>query len=432
MTPFEMAAAVKVMAAVFTYLNYTLLRLPTAIGATGLTLVASLLLILVGLAVPRVEQYAGSVVQQIDLKQAFLNGMLGFMLFAGALHIDLRELAARRWPIAVLSTVGVLLSTAIVAGLVWGALHLVGVPVRPIYCLLFGALIAPTDPIAVMAILRQAGVPRELEVTIAGESLFNDGVGVVAFLAILEIAAGEGGGAGHLIGLFAWETLGGAVFGFLAGWVVYRMLRSVDNYQLEVLLSVALVAGGYAAANAMHMSGPIAMVVAGLLIGNYGRAYAMSKTTQENLDTFWELIDEVLNATLFVIIGLEVLALKLTGPYLLIGLSAIPIVLFARLVSVSVPLAFVARWGAFPPRTTRILTWGGLRGGISVALALSIPKQLDGVPVAERDIIIAMTYMVVLFSILVQGITLGPLARWWLRDDVGITPGGEDGDFKGV
>ena len=245
MTTFEMAAGVIVLAAVFSYLNYRLLGLPTAIGATALTLAASLLLILVGLVLPGVERYAGSVVKQIDLQQAFLHGMLGFMLFAGAMHIDLRELAARRWPIAVLSTVGVLLSTAIVGFLTWALLNAVGVPARPIYCLLFGALIAPTDPIAVMAILRQAGVPRELEVTIAGESLFNDGVGVVIFLALLELAGGEAdASAAHILGLFAWEAIGGAVFGLIVGWVVYRMLRSVDNYQLEVLLSVALVAGG--------------------------------------------------------------------------------------------------------------------------------------------------------------------------------------------
>ncbi len=289
-------------------------------------------------------------------------------------------------------------------------------PARPIYCLLFGALIAPTDPIAVMAILRQAGVPRDLEVMIAGESLFNDGVGVVVFLALLELATGESdGGSAHILGLFAWEAVGGAVFGFATGWLAFRMLWSVDNYRLEVLVSVALVAGGYAMANALHMSGPIAMVVAGLLIGNHARAHAMSPTTQENLDTFWELIDEVLNAVLFVIIGLEVLALTLTGPYLLIGLAAIPMVLLARLVSVKAPLSFVARWGAFPQNTVRMLTWGGLRGGISVALALSIPlRDPSGEPVAERDVILAMTYMVVVFAILVQGITLGPLARWWL------------------
>jgi CPA1 family monovalent cation:H+ antiporter len=281
--------------------------------------------------------------------------------------------------------------------------------------LLFGALISPTDPIAVIAILRQAGVPKDMEITIAGESLFNDGVGVVIFLGLLEIATGSGEfGVGHLAILFLWEAVGGAAFGFVLGWVTYRMLRSVDNYKVEVLLSVALVAGGYALVDALHMSGPIAMVVAGLLIGNVGRTFAMSPTTVDHLDDFWELIDEVLNAVLFVLIGLTVLSLTFTGLYLLMGLLAIPIVLLARLASVSGPLAMMNRWIKFAPYTTHILTWGGLRGGISVALALSIPVQVQDRPVADRDVLIALTYVVVVFSVLVQGLTVGSLTRRWL------------------
>ncbi len=267
-----------------------------------------------------------------------------------------------------------------------------------------------------MAILRQAGVPKDLEITIAGESLFNDGVGVVVFVGLLELATGQVGlDPGHLVGLFLWEVVGGAALGFGLGWVVYRMLRSVDNYQVEVLLSVALVAGGYALTNALHMSGPIAMVVAGLLIGNRGRMYAMSQTTVEHLDTFWELIDEVLNAVLFVLIGLEVLALTVTRQYLLIGLLSIPVVLLARLAAVAGPVVVLSRWCAFTRGTIRVLTWGGLRGGISVALALSIPVHVEGLLVPERNALLTLTYVVVVFSILVQGLTLGPLTRWWLR-----------------
>lgn len=415
MNYFELAATLIVLAAVFSYLNYTILKLPPAIGLMVLSLIASLLLVLIGTAIPSAEQRAKALVQSIDLNQTFLHGMLGFMLFAGALQINLTELAARKWPVAILSTVGVIASTAIVGLLTWAALSAIGITIRPIYCFLFGALISPTDPIAVMAILHQAGVPKETEITIAGESLFNDGVGVVVFLGLLEIASGQVGfDPLRLTELFLWEALGGALLGFGAGWLTYRLLRSVDNYKVEVLLSLALVAGGYALADHLHMSGPIAMVVAGLLIGNHGRAYAMSATTIENLDTFWELIDEVLNAVLFVLMGLEVLALTLTGHYLLAGLVAIPIVLFGRFLSVWGPIAFLRRRGKFPPSTVRLLTWGGLRGGISVALALGIPSHLDGEVVPEREVLVALTYVVVVFSILAQGLSLGTLTKYWL------------------
>lgn len=415
MTVFEVAAFLITLAAIFSYLNATILKLPPAIGLMAMSLAGSLLLVLIGLAVPSIEKQARDIVHRIDLQQAFLHGMLGFMLFAGSLHINLPELAARKWAILVLSTIGVLISTVVVGLLSWALLHAVGIEARFIYCLLFGALISPTDPIAVMAILRQAGVPKAMEIKIAGESLFNDGVGVVVFLGLLEIATGDVGfNPVHLAELFVWEAVGGAVMGFVLGWIAYRMLRSVDNYQVEVLLSLALVAGGYALVNRMHMSGPIAMVVAGLLLGNVGRAYAMSPTTVQHLDTFWELLDEILNAVLFVLIGLEVLALALTGEYLLVGLVAIPLVLFSRFVSVGIPLLLMRRRGRFSRATVRVLTWGGLRGGISVALALSLPREVNGAPVHERDAILAMTYVVVVFSILVQGLTLGPLTGYWL------------------
>ena len=416
MTMFELGACLITLAAILSYLNYKLLGLPSAIGLMALSLAGSLILVLIGLAVPQIERGAGDLVRQIDLNQAFLNGMLGFMLFAGSLHIKLNELASRKWTIVTLSTVGVIISTLVVGVLSWGLLHATGIPARLIVCLLFGALISPTDPIAVMAILRQAGVPKDTEIKIAGESLFNDGVGVVVFLGLLEIATGSvEPDALHLAQLFLWEAIGGAGMGLLIGWIAYRMLRSVDNYQVEVLLSLALVAGGYALVNRLHMSGPIAMVIAGLLIGNHGRAYAMSPRTIERVDTFWELLDEILNAVLFVLLGLEVLALQFTGRYLAIGLLAIAGVLFARLVSVGLPILAMRRRGRFARHTIRILTWGGLRGGISVALALSLPREVMGEPLIERDAILSMTYVVVVFSILIQGLTVGPLARRWLR-----------------
>jgi CPA1 family monovalent cation:H+ antiporter len=307
-------------------------------------------------------------------------------------------------------------------------LSLLGIEMRLIYCLLFGALISPTDPIAVLGLVKQIGVPKTLEVEIAGESLFIDGIGVVVFLGLLGIATGEHGiEPGHLAVLFLREAVGGARFGFAIGLLVYWMLKSVDNYQVEILLSLGLVAGGYALADALHLSGPIAIVVAGLLIGNHGRSFAMSRKTVEHLDLFWELIDEILNAVLFVVLGPEVLVVTFSGKYLAAGLLAIPVVLLARLVSVGLPIWVLRRWQPFDGCTVRVLTWGGLRGGISVAMALSLPVQAAGTHRVEREVILVITYIVVTFSILVQGLTIGPLTRRWLAAPV-LVPRAEQGD----
>jgi len=310
----------------------------------------------------------------VDFNRTVLHGLLGFLLFAGSLHIDLAALA-RRWAlVGALATVGVVVSEAIVGGLAYLLLSGLGLPARPHYCLMFGSLIAPTDPIAVLAMLKQAHAPKELEVTVAGESLFNDGVGVVLFLALLHAAtAGQDVTLGGMAGAFAREAVGGAVFGLALGAVFYLLFRSVDAYQVEVLLSLALVAGGYALAERLHLSAPIAVVVAGLVIGNPGRALAMSDTTRDRLDGFWELVDEILNAVLFVLIGLEVLALSFTGRFLAVRLALVPAVLFARLVSVAGPVALFRRRTPIGRYTVRLLTWGGLRGGLSVAMALAVP-----------------------------------------------------------
>ncbi|MGH7222186.1 MAG: cation:proton antiporter [Gemmataceae bacterium] len=412
---FDLIAALLVMAAILSYLNYRLLKLPSTIGLMALTLLASVAVVAIGRVVPQLRIQAQQFITQLQLDKTLLHGMLGFLLFAGAIHLDLGELRRHKIAIAVLATVGVLLSTALVGSLTWLMLSLLGAPIALIYCLLFGALISPTDPIAVLALLKNIGAPRSLEIKIAGESLFNDGVGVVVFLGLLEIAIGEQGfHAGRLGLLFLREAGGGAAFGLAAGLLAYGLLRSVDNYQVEILLSLALVAGGYALADALHLSGPIAMVVAGLLIGNHGRSFAMSPTTAKNLDLFWELIDEILNAVLFVLLGLEVLVLTFTDKYLLAGLLAIPIVLLARFVSVSIPIWTMQRWQPFTPGSIRVLTWGGLRGGISVAMALALPKEAEGKPIPEREIILVITYVVVVFSILVQGLTIGPLTQRWL------------------
>lgn len=420
MSWFDLIAVLLVLTAGFSYLNFRLLKLPSSIGLMALTLLTSVAVVVVGQVAPALHGQARAFVAQFPLDQALLHGMLGFLLFAGALQIDLSEFRRHKVAIAVLATVGVLISTALVGSLTWLMLWLLGIAMPFVFCLLFGALISPTDPVAVLALLKRFGAPVQLEIKIAGESLFNDGVGVVVFTGLSEAALGaQGLDAGHLGLLFLREAVGGAALGLAAGLFVYGLLRSVDNYQMEIMLSLALVAGGYALAEALHVSGPIAMVVAGLLIGNHGRSFAMSPTTVKNLDLFWELIDEFLNAVLFVLLGLEMLILAFTGRYLCAGLLAIPIALLARFLAVGIPVWALQRWKPFTVGAIRVLTWGGLRGGLSVAMALSIPSRAAGKPIPEREIILAITYVVVVFSILVQGLTIGRLTRRWLKENAG-------------
>ena len=411
----DFIAVLLVLAAGFSYLNHRLLRLPTTVGLMALTLIASLGAVGVGFVFPAIELQAASFVRQIDFNEAVLHGMLGFLLFAAALHIDLGDVIQQRAAITLLATLGVVISTVLVGGLAWSLLGLAGIHTSPIYCLLFGALISPTDPIAVLALLKRLGIPKPLESIIAGESLFNDGVGVVVFLALLQmVVSGNGLEPRHVAMLFVREAVGGAAFGLAAGFVAYRLIKSIDNYHVEILLSLALVAGGYALAEALHLSGPIAMAVAGLLIGNHGRILAMSPRTVEQLDLFWELIDEILNAVLFVLLGLEVLAFTFTSRFLVAGLVAVPVVLLARLVSVALPVALISRRQSIESCAVRVLTWGGLRGALSVAMALALPREIGGVAIPEREAIVVATYVVVVFSILVQGMTIGPLTRRWL------------------
>ena len=420
---FDVGAALIVLAALFSYLNHRWLRLPATIGLMALALAFSLGVLLVGLAVPAVREGAVSLLAHVDFDDTLMNGMLGLLLFAGALHVDLEDLREQAGVIAVLSTIGVLLSTFLTGGLAWLLLDgLLGVPAPFVLCLVFGALIAPTDPIAVLGILKTAGAPRSLSTKIAGESLFNDGIGVVVFLTLLGVAGlGAGHGevtAGSVARTFAQEALGGAAFGLAIGWMAYRLLRSVDAYTVEILLSLALVMGGYSVAQALHLSGPIAMVVAGLLIGNQGRSHAMSDQTRDHLDLFWELIDEILNAVLFVLIGLEVLILPFEAKWLVAGLAAIVIALMARGIAVGVPVRLMSLRRSFTPHAVKMLTWGGLRGGISVALVLSLRSLLGPEHAALSDALLFMTYCVVAFSILVQGLTVGPLLkRLGLREE---------------
>ncbi len=403
---FNILAILITLTAVFSYVNYRYIRLPTTIGVMLIALLMSLLLNFVDSYGFGMKQHAEKLLQSIDFDKTLLHGMLSFLLFAGALHININDLWERRWSIGSLATLGTLISTFLVGTLTWWGLGLFGLKMSYLYCLLFGALISPTDPIAVLSILKTTDVPKSLEMKIAGESLFNDGIGVVAFLVILEIAVGTHGvSAGHIGLLFVREALGGAVCGLVLGYLAYLMLKSVDNYQVEVMITLALVAGGYALAGALHLSGPIAVVVAGLLIGNQGRLLAMSEGTRYQLDLFWELVDEILNAVLFVMIGLEILILSFTQQYFQLSLLIIPIVIISRFIAVAVPITLLSPFRPFSPGAVRVMTWGGLRGGISVALALSIP------PCPERHMILAITYAVVIFSILVQGVTIKPLVK---------------------
>jgi CPA1 family monovalent cation:H+ antiporter len=405
MSFFAAAAILISLTALFSWANEKVLRLPTPVGVMVGALITSLGLVAFG--GPGLLVWAEKGLGTVAFDQLFSQGMLSFLLFAGSLHVNLGDLERQKWPILTLSTVSVVLSTVLTAVLVWGALRLLGFAFPFSAALLFGALISPTDPIAVLAILRRAAVPKDLETLITGESLFNDGVGVVVFTVVLGLTGGAEGahGLGGAALLFLEEAVGGVAFGLALGYLAYRMLKSVDNYTVEVLITLAVVSGGYALALYIHTSGPIAMVVAGLLIGNHGRLFAMSSRTRERLDTFWEMTDEILNAVLFVLIGLELVVIKLTTGLAEAALVAVPLVLLARLLSVGVPIGAMRLRRSFPARTVRLMTWGGLRGGISVALALSVPHG------PSRSLIVALTYGVVVFSILAQGLTISRLAR---------------------
>ena len=395
------------LSALFAYINHRFIGLPTTIGVMLIAMLSSILVCAAGwLGFTGIEQQAANFLGSIDFNVTLMNGMLSFLLFAGALHVNLEDLAKLKWTILILATVGVCISTAIVGFLTYQLLQLLGINIGFIYCLLFGALISPTDPVAVMATVKRLGVSKELETKIAGESLFNDGVGVVIFLVLLSLLNSPNGlDVGHAVTLFLEEAVGGVVYGVVLGGIGYYLLKSIDNYLVEILITLALVMGGYTLALAIHTSGPIAVVVAGLLIGNQGRLLAMSDKTRQHLDEFWELIDELLNIVLFVLIGLEILILPFNSAWLFAGLLAIPIVVGTRFLSVGIPMQMIKLRRTFAPHVIKILTWGGLKGGISVALALSLPEG------EARDVFLVMTYVIVIFSIVVQGLTVGPLIK---------------------
>ncbi len=421
LSAFEVAAILVVVATAFGYLNHRLIRLPHTIGLTIMGAVASL--VLVGLDTLWPAAGLGWTVQaflaDVDFRETLLDGMLSFLLFAGALHVDLGNLLRRKWVVAILATVGVLISMAIVAALFKGLTLALGLDVPFVWCLVLGALISPTDPVAVMGILKTANVPPSLEAKVAGESLFNDGVGVVVFSIVLAAATGAEAFSPLAAGeMFLIEAVGGALFGLALGGAGYVAMKGIDEHNLEVLITLAIVMGGYAFAHTLGVSGPVAMAMAGLLIGNHGMAHAMSERTREHVTQFWSLIDEILNSILFLLIGLEVVAVAANTAYLTAGAAAIAIVLFARAVSVGLPMAVLSRFSPFTRGAFPVLVWGGLRGGISVALALSLPAG------ELREEILTVTYVVVVFSVVIQGSTIGMAARRFVGPPDEIEPPG--------
>ncbi len=403
---YDVIAALITLAAVFSWINHRFLKLPTAIGLMLISLLISLVLLSPLPGTDGLEDQARRLLESIAFDETVMHGMLGFLLFAGALQVRLDDLARHRLEILLLASLGVLISTLVVAAGAWLIFWLLGFPVPFIYCALFGALISPTDPIAVLGILRQAGAPKPLETKITGESLFNDGAAVVLFLVLVQVALGERAlSPGVFVLAFLREAFGALALGFLGGGLAYLMLRRVEDHQLGVLVTLAVASGSYALAEQLHVSAPITVVTAGLLLGTLARAGHWPPAAAGHVADFWTLVDEVLNAVLFVLIGLEVLVLHIAPPIVLAGLLAIPLVVGARALSVGLPLAALSRPHRVPGEVIAILTWGGLRGGISVAMALSLP------PGALRDLLVTVTYVVVVFSILVQGLSLGPLVR---------------------
>jgi len=404
MTDFQLAAIVLSLTAALAYVNAKLLRLPSSVGLMAIALIGSFALLALEQLGVDVSHHARALVTELDFSDTLLHGMLGLLLFAGALHIDVASLGADKLAVAALALGGTLLSTLLIGGAIDLTLHAIGLSIAPIHALLFGALISPTDPIAVLGVLKSVNAPRELETRIAGESLFNDGIGVVIFTTVVAIASGHEVSAGNIATLFVREALGGAAFGLAAGYLADRLVRSIDDYTVEVLVTLALVIGGYAAAEAIHVSAPLAAIVAGLVIGTRA-PHVMSDRTRMYLDSFWKLVDEVLNAVLFMLIGVTILVLPFHRGMLPAALLAIPVVLAARWISVAIPLTALGRFRKSTPHSIKILTWGGLRGGLSIAMALSLPAS------EARDVILGMTYAVVAWSILVQGMTFGPLLR---------------------
>lgn len=394
-----------VLSALFSYLNSRYLKLPPAIGIMLLAMLTSISLVAIGKSYPQFSSWVSELIASIDFPNVLMGAMLNFLLFAGAIHISMADLQKQKTPVLILSTVGVILSTFIIGSLLYAILLALGVNVPLIQCLVFGALISPTDPLAVIAILKKAGLSKPLEIKISGESLFNDGVAVLLFAILLQLAQGSEVDITfkHIAGLFVQEAIGGLAIGLLLGYIGSQGIKHINDYQVTVLITVAIVMGGYLVTRFLHISSPLTMAAAGLVIGNYGKAKAMSAIDKDYLDKFWEMVDEILNAILFLIIGFEILLIPDIRQYWLVGCLSIGIVLLGRLLSIWLPTRLIPGLGRFDSKTLTILVWGGLRGGVSVALALTIDPHLN------QNLFLSATYYVVVFSILVQGLSIGTL-----------------------
>lgn len=403
---FHLFSLLIVLSALFAYINHKLLKLPNAIGLTLGSLIVSLFVFILSYFNPFLKQEVELLFKNLNFSELLLESMLSFLLFAGAIHIKLEDLKSERLSILLFSTISVLISTFLIGIVGYFILGLFGLKIAFIQSLLFGALISPTDPIAVLSILKKAGISKSLETKIAGESLFNDGVAVVIFITILKLTKTNATlDFINIIKLFSQEAIGGVVFGLIIGYIGFKLISTIDNYVVEVLVTLAIVMGGYSIAHFLHISGPLAMVVAGIITGNQGKTKGMSELTSEYIDKFWELLDEILNAILFVLIGLELLILEMSNKSIIIGLIFTICALIIRYLSVWLPSIIIRLKEDITHKTLLILTWGGLRGGISIALALSIPDELN------KSLWVTITYVIVCFSILIQGSTIGKLAK---------------------
>lgn len=403
---FHLFSILIVLSAVFAYINFRYLKLPNTIGLMLVSLVFSLFILAFGGYFPAFTKDITTTMYNINFSELLLEGMLSFMLFAGAIHIKFKDLNNEKLSILLFSTISVLISTFMIGFASFYVLTFMGFKVQLIHAMLFGALISPTDPISVLSILKSAGVSKSLETIIAGESLFNDGVAVVVFITLLKLASpGANLDATSILMLFSQEAIGGIVIGLIIGFIGFKFIASIDNYQVEVLITLAIVMGGYTLAHYLHVSGPLAMVVAGLITGNQSKTLGMSDITARYVDGFWELIDEILNALLFVLIGLELLVIQTDRKIILVAIIILGITIITRYISIFIPSISVRLKERITQKTRLILTWGGLRGGISIALALSINPEFN------KEIWVTITYVIVCFSILVQGLTIGKLAK---------------------
>lgn len=397
-----------VLSALFGYINVKFIKLPLTIGLMLITIIFTIIIVIIGQFDNTLLLSEKALISRIDFRTVLLDIMLSFLLFAGALHTNFNQLKIQRGPVLAFATLGVLISTFLVGILMFFVLQIIGLDIAFIYCLLFGALISPTDPIAVLGILKKANAPKKLETKIVGESLFNDGVGVVVFLTIFSIAKSTNSTVdfSEIMHLFGQEVIGGVILGGILGWVTYRLLKSIDDYEVEVIITIAAVMGGTLIAQKFHLSAPLAMVTAGLIVGNDTvRHTAMSEITETYVDKFWELVDVLLNTILFVLIGMEMLILTFKGSYIIAGLIAIPLILLSRYMSLWLPIKFYNKKLEFVPNTNLIMTWGGLRGGISIALALSLNPEM------HKELFLVVTYIVVAFSIIGQGLTVEPIIK---------------------